>query len=165
MFWADHLHLQNLEVKKYASSIFTQLQQYKNISTNPKLVPVSSVACNWFISVCLWTSFTMLHCCWRTIVQNKKHSSLFYNVTSVTSVKACNFFVSYQSFCEVYPIHVDVFHATTDSIMKHWNAISLYRPRIFPAPVKHISNFSRYVNKSYEVDCQNANSFDASTTA
>ena len=89
---------------------------------------------------------------------------MFYNVTLVTRVKVCNFFVSYQSVCEVDRIHVDAFHATTDSLMKHWDAISLYRPRILPAQVNHISNFSTYANKSQEVDCQHANLIDASST-
>ena len=54
---------------------------------------------------------------------------------------------------EVIPIHVDVVHVTTDAIAKHWNEISLCRPRILSAPVRHAQNVSTYVNNSDEVDC------------
>ena len=58
-------------------------------------------------------------------VKNAKHSSLCYKVNSVTSVKVCNFFVPCQSVCEVDPIHFNIAHVTTDSIMKYRNEISL----------------------------------------
>ena len=54
---------------------------------------------------------------------------------------------------EVIPIHVNVVHVTTDAIAKHWNEISLCRPRILSAPVRHAQNVSTYVNNSDEVDC------------
>ena len=93
----------------------------------PKLVPVSSVVCK---------SFILFQCvcevdppCYLTIdistVKNEKYFTLCYNVTSVTSVKVCNFFVSSQNVFEVRPIHVDVEHVASDSIVKHWNEISL----------------------------------------
>ena len=44
LLWTDHLHLSELG-NKFASSIFTLLQQYKIVSAHPKLVPVSSVVC------------------------------------------------------------------------------------------------------------------------
>ena len=46
--------------------------------------------------------------------------------------------------------------------MKHWNEISLYRPRILPAQVTRVQNVSTYVNKSRMVDCPRITSFDAS---
>ena len=95
----------------------------------------------------------------------QKYSSSCYNVTSVTSVKVCNFLVSCQSVSEVSPIHVDVVHVTTNVIVKHWNEISLCRPRILPAPVTHVENVSTYVNKSREVDCPRIILFNAFTTA
>ena len=49
LFWTDHLHLSKFGNKKFASSIFTLLQQYKIVSTYPKLVPASSVVCKCFI--------------------------------------------------------------------------------------------------------------------
>ena len=63
------------------------------------------------------------------------------------------------------PIHVDVVHVATNVIVKHWNEISLCRPRIFPAPVAHVENVSTYVSKSREVNCLRITSFDASSTA
>ena len=57
-------------------------------------------------------------------VKNGKYSSSCYNVTSVTNVKVCNFFVSGQSVCEVIPVHVRVVHVTTIVIVNHWNEIS-----------------------------------------
>ena len=53
---------------------------------------------------------------------------------------------------------------TTDIIVKHWNEISLSRPRILPAPVTHVENVSACVSKSREVDCPRFTSFDASST-
>ena len=44
LFQTDHLHL-----SKFAASFFTLLQQYKIVSSYPKLVPVSSVVCKSFI--------------------------------------------------------------------------------------------------------------------
>ena len=66
--------------------------------------------------------------------------------------------------CEVVPVHVDAVHVTTNVIVKHWNEISLCRPRSFPAPVTHVENVSTYVNKSRMVDCPRITSFDASRT-
>ena len=155
------------EKKKFASSIFTLLQQYKNVSTYPKLVLVSPVVCKFFIlsqRVC-----EVDPPCYVTInvsnIQNAKHSSSCYDVISVTSVKVCNFFISCQSVCEVDSIHVDVVHVTTDSIMKHWNAIFSCLPRIHSASVNHISNVISYVNKSREGDSPCVISFDMYTTA
>ena len=45
LFWTDHLHLSKFGNKKFASSIFTLLKQYKIVSTYPKLVPASAVDC------------------------------------------------------------------------------------------------------------------------
>ena len=44
-----------------------------------------------------------------TTITNTKHSSSCYQITSVTSVKVCNSFISCQSVCEVNPIHVMLF--------------------------------------------------------
>ena len=66
--------------------------------------------------------------------------------------------------CEAIPIHVDVVHVTTNVIVKHWNEISLCRPRILPTPVTRVENVSTYVNKSRMVDCPRIISFDASST-
>ena len=66
--------------------------------------------------------------------------------------------------CEVIPIHVDVVHVTTNVTVKHWNEISLCRPRVLPAPVMRVENVSTYVNKSRMVDCPRIISFDASST-
>ena len=49
LFWIDHLHFSKFGNKKFASSIFTLLQQYKIASTYPKLVPVSSLVCKSFV--------------------------------------------------------------------------------------------------------------------
>ena len=65
---------------------------------------------------------------------------------------------------EVIPIHVDVVHVTTDVTIKHWNEISLCRPRILFAALMRIENVSTYVNKSCVVDCPCITSFDASST-
>ena len=100
-----------------------------------------------------------------SIVKNGKYSSFCYNVTSVTSVKVCDFFVSCQSVFEVIPIHVDVVHVTTNVIVKHWNEIFLSQHRILLASVVHAENNSTYVNKSHEIDCPHSTSFDVSTTA
>ena len=64
---------------------------------------------------------------------------------------------------EVIPIHVDVVHVTTDVTIKHWNEISLCRPRILFAALMRIENVSTYVNKSCVVDCPRITSFDASS--
>ena len=121
LFWTDHLHLSKFGNKKFASSIFTLLQQYKIVPTYPKLVPASSVVCKSFIlsqRVC-----EVDPPCYVTVdvstVKNGKYSPSCYNVTSVTHVKVCNFFVSCQMGCEVIPIHVDVVHVTTNATMKH----------------------------------------------
>ena len=53
---------------------------------------------------------------------------------------------------------------TTNVTVKHWNEISLYRPRILPAPVTRVQNVSTYVNKSRMVDCPRITSFDASSS-
>ena len=126
LFLADSLHISKFGNKKFASSKFTLLQQYKNVSTYPKLAPVSSVVCKFFIlyqRVC-----EVDPSCYVTAdvstVKNAKHFSSCYNITSITSVKVCNFFVSFQSVCEVDPIHVDFVYVTTDSIIKHRNEIS-----------------------------------------
>ena len=167
LFWNDHLHLSKFGNKKFASSILTLLQQYKIVSTYPKLVPVSSVVSKSFIlsqRVC-----EVDPPCYVTVnvstVKNGKYSSSCYNVTSVTNVKVCNFFVSCQSVCEVIPNRVDVVHVTTNVIVKHWNEIFLCRPRILLAKVTHVENVSIYVNKSRKVDCSCITSFDASSTA
>ena len=82
--------------KKFASSIFTLLQQYKIVSTYPKLVPVSSFVCKSFI-------LTQPVCevdppCYVAVdvstVKNGKYSSSCDNVTPVTNVRVCNFFLS-----------------------------------------------------------------------
>ena len=111
LFWTDHLHLSKFGNKKFASSIFTLLQQYKFVSTYPKLVPVSSVFCKSFIlsqRVC-----EVDPPCYVTVdastVKNEKYSSMYYDVTSVTNVKVCNFFVSCQGVCEVIPIMLMLF--------------------------------------------------------
>ena len=52
---------------------------------------------------------------------------------------------------------------TTDSIMKHWTAISLYRPRILPTLVKCVANVNANVNKFYEVNRSRVISLDVST--
>ena len=65
---------------------------------------------------------------------------------------------------EVIPIHADVVHVATNVTVKHWNEISLCRPRILPAPVTRVENVSTYVNKSRVVDCSRNTSFDASST-
>ena len=155
LFWTAHFHLSKFGNKKFASSIFTLLQQYKIVPTYPKLVPASSVVCKSFIlsqRVC-----EVDPPCYVTVdvstVKTGKYSSSCYNVTSVNYVKVCNFFVSFQSACEVIPIHVDVAHVTTNVTVKHWNDISLCRSRIFPAPVARVENFRTYVNKSRKVDC------------
>ena len=58
LFWTDHLHLSKFRNKKFASSIFTLLQQYKIVSTYPKLVLASSVVCNSFIlSQCVFVLY------------------------------------------------------------------------------------------------------------
>ena len=101
LFWTDHVYLSKFGNKRLTSSIFTLLQQYQIVSKYPKLVPVSSVVCKSFI-----LSFIL-------------SVSSCYNVTSVTKVKVCNFFVSSQSVCEVIPIHVNVVHVTTGAILKH----------------------------------------------
>ena len=162
LFWTDHLRL-----SEFASSIFTLLQQHKIVSTYPKLVPVSSVVCKSFIlsqRVC-----EVDPPCYVTVdvstVKNEKYSLSYYNITSVTNAKVCNFFISCQSVCEVISIHVDVVYVTTYFIVKHWNEISLCRPGILPAPVTHVENVSTYVNKSRKVDCPRITSFDASSTA
>ena len=167
LFWTDHLRLSKFGNKKFASSIFTLLQQHKIVSTYPKLVPVSSVVCKSFIlsqRVC-----EVDPPCYVTVdvstVKNEKYSLSYYNITSVTNAKVCNFFISCQSVCEVISIHVDVVHVTTYVIVKHWNEISLCRPRILPAPVTHVENVSTYVNKSRQVDCPRITSFGASSTA
>ena len=77
--------------------------------------------------------------------------------------KFATFFVSCQMVCEAIPIHVDVVHVTTNVIVKHWNEISLCRPRILPTPVTRVENVSTYVNKSRMVDCPRITSFDASS--
>ena len=150
LFWTDHLHLSKFGNKKFASSIFTLLQQYKIVPTYPKLVPASSVVCKSFIlsqRVC-----EVDPPCYVTVdastVKNGKYSPSCYNVTSVTHVKVCNFFVSCQMVWEVIPLHSDVVHVTTNVTMKHWVEISLYWPRILPAPVMSIENVSTFVNKS-----------------
>ena len=131
LFWTDHLHLSKFGNKKFASSIFTLLRQFEIASTYPKLVSVSSVVLSFILSQCVCEVDPP---CYVTIdvsfVKNGKYSSSCYNVTSVTNVKVCNFFVSCQSVCEVIPIHVDVVHVTTNVTVKHWNEISLYRLRI-----------------------------------
>ena len=137
------------------SPIFTLLQQYKIVSRYPKLVPVSSVVRKSFIlSQCICEVDPP---CYGTVdvstVKNGKYSSFYHNVTSVTSFKVWNSFVTCQSVCEVSPIHVDVVHVTTEVVAKHWNEISLCRPRILPAPVTYVENVSTYVNKSREVNC------------
>ena len=149
------MHLSKFGNRKFASSIFTLLQQYKIVPTYPKLVPASSVVCKSFIlsqPVCEYDPP-----CYVTVdvstVKNGKYSSSCYNVTSVTHVKVCNFFVSSQMVCEVIPIHVDVVHVTTNAIVKQWNKISLCQPRILPASVMRFENVSTYVNKSHMVDC------------
>ena len=160
------MHLSKSGDKKFASLVFTLLQQYKIVSKYPKLVPVSSVVCKSFI-------LSQRICevdppCYVTVdastIKNEKYSSSYYNVNSVTNVKVCNFFVSCQSACEVIPIHV-VVHVTTNVIVRHWNEISLGRPRIFPAPVTHIENVITYVSKSRKADCPRITSYDASSTA
>ena len=167
LFWTDHLYLSKFGNKKFTSSIFALLHQYKIVSTYRKLVLVSSVVCKSFVlsqRVC-----EVDPPCYVTVVvstvKNGKHSSSCYHVTSVNDVKVCNFFVSSQSVCEAIPIHDDVVHVTTDATVKHWNEISLCRPRILPAPVTHVENVSTYVNKSRKVDCPRITSFDASSTA
>ena len=107
--------------KKFASSIFTLLQQYNIVSTYPKLVPASSVICKSFIlsqSVCEVDPpiYVTVDVC---TVKNRKYSPSCYNVTSVTHIKVCNFFVSCQMVCEVVPVHVDVAHVTTNVTVKH----------------------------------------------
>ena len=121
LFWTDHLHLSKFGNKKFASSIFTLLQQYKILPTYPKLVPAISVVCKSFIlsqRVC-----DVDPPCYVTVdvftVKNGKYSPLCYNVTSATHVKVCNFFVSCQMVCEVIPIHADVVHVTTNVTVKH----------------------------------------------
>ena len=57
---------------------------------------------------------------------NAKHSSSFNNVTSVVSVKLCESVASCQSVCKVDAIHFDVALVTTDSVTKHYSAISLF---------------------------------------
>ena len=165
LFWTDHLYLSKFGNKKFASSIFALLHQYKIVSTYRKLVLVSSVVCKSFVlsqRVC-----EVDPPCYVTVVvstvKNGKHSSSCYHVTSVTDVKVCNFFVSSQSVCEAIPIHDDVVHVTTDATVKHWNEISLCRPRILPAPVTHVENVSTYVNKYREGDWPRITSFDASS--
>ena len=50
LFWTHYLHLPKFGNKKFASSIFTLLQQYEIVSTYPKLARVSSViVCKYFI--------------------------------------------------------------------------------------------------------------------
>ena len=39
-----------------------------------------------------------------------------------------------------------VVYVTTDSIMKHWNAISLCQPRTLPEPVTNVTSVSTNVN-------------------
>ena len=142
----DNLYLSKFGNKNFASSICTKLQQQKTVSTYSKFVLVSSVVCNSLIlsqRICEADDST---------VKNRKYSSSCYNTTSVTNVKVFNFFVSCQSDCEVIPVHVGTVHVTTIVIVKHWNEISLYRPRILPAPVTHVQNVSTYVSKSRNVD-------------
>ena len=67
--------------------------------------------------------------------------------------------------CEVIPSHVDVVHVTTNVTVKHWNEVSLCRPRILPAPVTRFENVCTFVNKSGMVDCPRITSFDASSTS
>ena len=166
LFWTDHLHLSKFGNKKFVSSICILLQQYKIVSTYPKLLPGSSVVCKFFIlsqGVC-----EVDPPCSVTVdvstVKNGKYSPSCYNVTSFTHVKVCNFFVSCQMVCEIVPIHVDVVHLTTNVTVKHWNEISLCRSRTFSAPVTHVENVSTYVNKSRMIDCPRVTSFDASST-
>ena len=95
LFWTDHLHLSKFGNKKFESSILALLKQYKILSMYPKLVPVSSVVCKSFIlsqHVC-----EVDLPCYVTVdvstVKNAKYFPSCYNVTSVTHVKDCNFFV------------------------------------------------------------------------
>ena len=57
-------------------------------------------------------------------------------------------FVTFSSpvkvFVKISPIHVDVAHVTTDAIVRHWNEISLCRPRILPALVTHVGKVRRF---------------------
>ena len=148
LFWTDHLHLSKLGNKKIALSVFTLLQEYKLVSTYPKFVPVSSVICKSFVSS--QRVYEIDPPCYFTVnlstVKNGKYLSSCYNVTSVTNVKVCNFFVSSQTACEVIPIRVDVVHVTADAIVKHWNEISLFQLKILSASVKQLENISIYVN-------------------
>ena len=121
LFWADHSRLPKFGNKKFSSLILTQLHQNKIASTYLKLVPVSSVVCKSFI-------FSHRVCeidlpCYVTVdvstVKNRKYSSSYYNVITVTCVRVSNFLVSCQSVCEVSPIHVDVVHETTHVNLKH----------------------------------------------
>ena len=112
LFWNDYLLLLKFCNKKFASSILTLLRQYKIVSAYPKFVPVISVVCKSFIlskHVCEFDPPCYVTTGFST-VKDVKHSSWCYNITSVTSVRVCNFFVSCQSVCEIESIPVDVIH-------------------------------------------------------
>ena len=109
----------------------------------------------------LWTSplFRMQNTPHRIIMEHQVPMSKF--TIFILSFATSHF----QSVCEESPVHVGVVHVTTDSTVKHWNEISLCRPRILPAPITHFANASTYVNKFCEIDCLGVFSLDVSTTA
>ena len=93
LFWTDHLHLSKFGNKKFASSICILLQQYKIVSTCPKLVLASSVVYKFLIlsqGVC-----EVDPPCSVTVdvstVKNGKYSPSCYNVTSFAMSKFATF--------------------------------------------------------------------------